>query len=226
MNVLVIAAHPDDEVLGCGAAMARLAAEGHRVWAAILGEGIKSRRKIAEHESANMVNALREQAGSAAAMLGVQSLLRGDFPDNRFDTVPLLTIAQAVEDIMALTNPDIVFTHHGGDLNIDHSLVNRATLIAARPMVGSTVRKIYAYEVPSSTEWSFQSVGHPFSPNFFINVSDYLDVKIRALRFYKSEIRDCPHPRSEEIIRAMALRWGSVAGCGAAEAFQLIREVY
>ena len=223
MRVLVVAAHPDDEVLGCGATAARLVVEGHEVHFAILGEGITSRhRNRSDADSAEVV-ALDQKAHAAAAKLGVKSVVLHKLPDNRLDTVPLLDVVGIIEDLVGRIKPEIIYTHHGGDLNIDHEVVNRAVLTATRPVAGQPVREIYAFEVPSSTEWAFQRQGSSFQPNVFVDVSRTLEAKIAAMECYESEARQFPHPRSPEALRALAMRWGSVAGCGAAEAFELVR---
>jgi LmbE family N-acetylglucosaminyl deacetylase len=225
MNILVIAAHPDDEVLGCGGTIARLTGEGNRVHIAILGEGITSRRRQRDKTGRRAVAELSAVSRQAAKLLGAEKPIMYGLPDNRFDTVPLLDIAKLIEDTIEGVKPEIVYTHHGGDLNIDHAIVHRATLTATRPIPGSPVRDVYAYEVPSSTEWAFASLSPVFRPNVFSDISGTLERKIAALRLYETEIREFPHPRSSAAIDAIARRWGSVSGVEAAEAFELIRSV-
>jgi LmbE family N-acetylglucosaminyl deacetylase len=135
----------------------------------------------------------------------------------------LLDVIKLIERYVETIEPEVIYTQHGGDLNVDHSIVYKATLTAARPFAGSTVRAIYAYEVPSSTEWSFQSFAPVFKPNVFVDISTTLDVKIEAMKCYEREHRPFPHPRSSEALRATAHRWGSVVGMKAAEAFELVR---
>jgi LmbE family N-acetylglucosaminyl deacetylase len=132
---------------------------------------------------------------------------------------------KTVEDLVARLNPEIIYTHHPGDLNVDHGVVHRAVLTATRPMSGQCVREVYAFEVPSSTEWAFQRLEPSFRPNVFVDITDSLETKIAALACYDTETRAFPHPRSAEALRAIATRWGSVAGLQAAEAFELIRSV-
>jgi LmbE family N-acetylglucosaminyl deacetylase len=222
-RVLVIAAHPDDEILGCGATAARLVADGHDVVFAILGEGLTSRSADREATDASHLKILHQQAHAAAAKVGVKQVVLHKLPDNRLDTVPLLEVVKLVEDLIAQLQPHVIYTHHGGDLNIDHGIIHRAVLTATRPIAGDTVREVYAFEVPSSTEWSFQRIGPVFRPNVFVDVTATLEAKIAAMECYASEARRFPHPRSPEALRAIAARWGSVAGCGAAEAFELVR---
>ena len=225
MRVLFVAAHPDDEVLGCGATAARLVMEGHDAHFAILGEGITSRHRNPSDADPAEVAALRQKAHAAAARLGVKNVVLHKLPDNRMDTVPLLDIVKIVEDLVDRIKPEIIYTHHGGDLNIDHGVVHRAVLTATRPVAGQPVREIYAFEVPSSTEWAFQRLDPAFRPNVFVDVSQTLEAKIAAMECYESEARQFPHPRSPEALRALAMRWGSVAGCAAAEAFELVRSI-
>lgn len=225
MKVLVIAAHPDDEVLGCGATAARLVIEGHDVHFAILGEGITSRHRNRADVDPAQVAALHQKAHAAAAKLGVKSLILHKLPDNRLDTVPLLDIVKIIEDLVDRMKPEIIYTHHGGDLNIDHGVIHRAVLTATRPLAGQPVQEIYAFEVPSATDWAFQRLELSFRPNVFVDVSRTLEAKIAAMACYETEVRQFPHPRSPEALRALAMRWGSVAGCPAAEAFELVRSI-
>ncbi|MGO9088649.1 MAG: PIG-L deacetylase family protein [Candidatus Sulfotelmatobacter sp.] len=225
MKVLVIAAHPDDEVLGCGATAARLIVEGNEVHFAILGEGVTSRHHDRADADAAQLATLHRQVHAAAAKLGVKNVVSHKLPDNRLDTVPLLDIVKIIEDLVERIRPEVIYTHHGGDLNIDHAVIHRAVLTATRPTPGQPVREIYAFEVPSSTEWAFQRIEPSFRPNVFVDVTRTLEAKIAAMECYESEARKFPHPRSPEALRALAMRWGSVAGCAAAEAFELVRSI-
>jgi len=224
-TVLVVAAHPDDEILGCGATAARLVQEGHDVYFSILGEGITSRHERRETADSGQLSLLQRHARAAGHKIGVKKVFQHKLPDNRLDTVPLLEVVKLVEDLLEQLKPEVVYTHHGGDLNVDHSVIHRAVLTATRPVAGQPVRDIYAFEVPSSTEWAFQRLEPAFRPNVFVDVSSTLEIKIAAMACYETEIRKFPHPRSPEALRAIATRWGSVAGCAAAEAFELIRSV-
>lgn len=224
-SVLVVAAHPDDEILGCGGTMTRLAREGHDVRIAILAEGMSSRYPQREQADAQRMKNLHAHAQQAADKIGAKELILCKLPDNRLDTVPLLEVVKTVEDLVARLNPEIIYTHHPGDLNVDHGVVHRAVLTATRPMSGQCVREVYAFEVPSSTEWAFQRLEPSFRPNVFVDITDSLETKIAALACYDTETRAFPHPRSAEALRAIATRWGSVAGLQAAEAFELIRSV-
>jgi len=225
MRVLVIAAHPDDEVLGCGGTIARLAREGHSPYIAILGQGITSRPPGGEHSDPALVEVLRKCSREASKMLGAGEVFLYDLPDNRFDTVPLLDIVRIVEELVGRLEPDAVYTHYGGDLNIDHVMLHRAVVTATRPTVGYPVKEIYAFEVPSSTEWAFGQFQPVFCPNVFVDITNTLSTKIQAMGVYSTEIRDLPHPRSPDGLRALAQVRGSAAGVEAAEAFLLVRKM-
>ena len=205
--------------------MARLANEGHEVRIAILAEGMTSRYQQREQANQKQLSHLHSNAQQAADKVRAKELVLCKLPDNRLDTVSLLDVVKLVENLLQKLKPEVVYTHHPGDLNIDHGVVHRAVLTATRPTTGQTVREIYSFEVPSSTEWAFQQLEPTFHPNVFIDVSGTLETKIEALACYESETRTFPHPRSPEALRAIAARWGSVVGCQAAEAFELVRWV-
>lgn len=217
MNILVAAAHPDDECLGCGATIAKLARD-HAVTVAIFGLGGTSRPDEREY-----VKKLQGQAEDSARLLGAKVHFY-DFPDNQFDTVPLLEIAQRVETEIVSVRPEVIYTHHPDCLNIDHRRLFEAVLTATRPLVGCPVRELLAFEIPSSTEWAF-GLGDGFRPNVFVDVTKTIEQKIAAMKCYFGEVCDAPHPRSPEILRVIARRWGSVCGCEYAEAFELIRRI-
>jgi LmbE family N-acetylglucosaminyl deacetylase len=224
-NILILAAHPDDEILGCGGTIARRVQEGHRVAIVIFGEGITSRYARRDQARKEDIEKLHAASLEAGRVLGVNEVRILDLPDNRFDTVPLLDVVKKMEALIGEFTPSTVFTHHGGDLNVDHSIIHRATLIATRPMAGSLVREVYSYEVSSSTEWSFGEIESVFNPTTFVEIAGTLETKIKAMAAYESELRIFPHPRSPDALRAKARHLGSVAGVQAAEAFRLIRKV-
>lgn len=149
------------------------------------------------------------------------------FPDNAMDTVSRLAVAQRIEQYLAsrTTFPDVIYTHHPGDLNVDHRRVAEAVVTATRPGGKYPVPSLYAMEVASSTEWAFGAVGPHFTPNTFSSIQDTLDRKLAAMACYDTEQPQSPHPRSREMLMTRAQYWGSVAGCPAAEAFQLIRSL-
>jgi LmbE family N-acetylglucosaminyl deacetylase len=223
MNVLVIAAHPDDELLGCGGTAARLAREGHSVYMAILGEGITSRSARREAADESALKSLKQCSQRVADLLGVKQLSLHGLPDNRFDSVPLLDVIKIVEELIERWHPTAIYTHHGGDLNVDHQILSRAVLTAARPVEGHPVRELYMFEIASSTEWAFQQLSPVFKPNVFVDIEDTLSLKLEGMRLYESEARKFPHPRSSEALTAIAQRWGSVVGRKAVEAFEAVR---
>lgn len=217
MNIGIVVAHPDDEVLGCGGSIARWARGGHAVQTLILGQGAMAR---AEATLAD-VERLTHQAEEAAHVLGA-SVHRLTFPDNRFDAVPLLDLCRAVETWLAEVAPHEVYTHHPGCLNVDHRLTAEAVLVATRPIDRAAPRLVASFEVPSATEWAFATT---VRPNLFVEVTETLETKIQAMRCYAEEMRPFPHPRSPEMLRALAQRWGAVIGVPAAEAFTILREI-
>lgn len=214
-NVLIVGAHPDDEVLGCGGTMARFAARGDDVHVLLLADGETSRASGGQEE----IEARGAAALRAGEILGCRSVTLHTLPDNRLDTVALLDIVQLIEKRMDEVRPEVVFAHHGGDVNVDHRMVHEAVLAACRPIVGSSVRQLYFYEVASSTEWRVPHSAQPFLPNAFFDIEPYLEAKREALLAYEHEMRPFPHPRSLEAVEALA-RWrGATAGVAAAEAF-------
>lgn len=222
-TVLVCAAHPDDEVLGCGGTMARHVDQGDAVHVIFVADGTGSRQGLSakrEH-----LRERREAAKDAARILGCKMPHCLDYPDQRLDTVPLLDITQSIEALLAEIKPDLIYTHHGDDLNADHRLVSEATMTAVRPTPEQTVLAVYGFETLSSTEWAFHSRGTAFRPNRFIGIEATLGRKLDALRAYKAEMRDFPHPRSYETVEALARLRGSTVGLAAAEAFAVLREV-
>ena len=222
--VLVIAAHPDDEILGCGGTLARHAAEGDTVHVLIVAEGATSRdaRRNPEHREPELI-ALQAAASRAASTVGAEEPRMLGLPDNRLDSLPLLEIVKPVEAIVEAVKPEIVYTHHGGDLNVDHRIVHQATVTACRPVPGSPVRAIYAFETVSSTEW--QTAGESFRPQRWVDIEPFLDCKLRALDAYEAEMRPFPHARSHEAVEALARVRGATVGLSAAECFVVVREV-
>jgi LmbE family N-acetylglucosaminyl deacetylase len=223
-SALVVAAHPDDEVLGCGGTIARLAQAGDTVHVAILGEGITSRHASRAEADASELAELRETSRRAADRLGVAELYHYDLPDNRFDSVALLDVVKIVEELIERIRPRTVFTHHPGDVNVDHEVLHRAVLAATRPMEGTPVREVLAFEVPSSTEWAFGQLA-TFRPCVFYDVTATLDAKLEAMQLYEGESRVSPHPRSPESLEALARQRGTAVGVQAAEAFELVRTI-
>jgi len=225
-NVLVIAAHPDDEVLGCGGSIARHAAAGDAVHVAILAEGVTSRGAVRDRaKRRGELGRLARAAQLANRMLGVKSLEMLAFPDNRLDSIDRLDLVKAVERIVKRRRPAIVYTHHAGDVNIDHRLIHEAVITACRPVPGHPVRTILAFEVASSTEWQPAGSAPAFRADWFVDISATLGAKLKALAAYRSEMRPWPHARSIKALEHLA-RWrGASVGVEAAEAFMLARTV-
>jgi len=220
---LVIAAHPDDEVLGCGGTIAKLAAVPEAVHVAILGEGITSRYDDRDDAEQILIEALHERAREVASFLGASEVYLQKLPDNRFDSIDLLDIVKTVEELVDASNPDVIYTHSGSDLNVDHRIVQQAVLTATRPQADNSVKDIYGFEVPSSTEWAFGEMNGTFDPKRFVDISGTIETKIEAMEMYESEARKFPHPRSPEAVRSLAKRRGSQSGFSAAEASEPVR---
>jgi N-acetylglucosamine malate deacetylase 1 len=220
---LIIAAHPDDEILGVGGTAARHVRNGGRVEVLIVAEGATSRTASRDTAaSAGELDALRSAARLAAAELGTQPPRFLGLPDNRLDSLDLLDLVKAIDAVVHEVQPDVVYTHHAGDLNIDHGLVQRAVLTACRPLPSSTIRAIYGFETVSSTEWGR---GEAFVPSRYVAVRDEMPAKMAALRHYKDEMRPFPNARSLEAVEALARVRGAQAGVMAAEAFTVLLEV-
>lgn len=224
-TVFIVAAHPDDEILGVGATAARHAAEGDAVYALILGEGQTSRGTHRQDIDREIVDKLHKNTLESAKAIGFRDVFFADFPDNRFDEVDLLDIVKAVEQKIQALKPQIIYTHYSGDLNVDHQYTARAVLTATRPIGDYCVEEIYAFETLSSSEWNFDhSVQSIFSPNVFVDITDYYAQKEAAMKCYVSELCTFPHPRSLTGMDVLSKSRGMAAGMERAEAFMLIRK--
>ncbi len=219
MKVLAIAAHPDDELLGLGATLARHVEAGDEVVALVVSEGASSRYDAgAEHE-------LQRAGRKAAQVLGLREVRFLGFPDQRLDTVPLIDITQRIERDMNELRPDVLYTHHWGDMNRDHRIVGEAAMIAARPIGDVFPRTVLLFETPSSTEWAAPDPTSAFVPNHFVEVTATIEKKLQAMACYETELRPAPHPRSLEALRARAQYWGQIITRPYAEAFVVARQV-
>ncbi|TGK17257.1 PIG-L family deacetylase [Leptospira fluminis] len=225
--ILTVAAHPDDEILGCGGAMARFAEEGHEVHVLILAEGLTSRdSKRDRNANIGALSELNQCALNAGKIVGVKSVELHDFPDNRMDSLDRLDVTKLVEKKIDEIGPSIIFTHFYNDLNIDHRITNEAVVTACRPLPGQIVRELYFFEVPSSTEWQIGPSGGHFIPNYFVSLSEsQLRKKLNALAEYRSEMREFPHARSLEAAEALSKWRGASVGFSAAESFILGRRI-
>ncbi|MCW7482143.1 PIG-L deacetylase family protein [Leptospira kanakyensis] len=224
-TILTIAAHPDDEVLGCGGTMARLAEEGNVVHVFILAEGLTSREEKRDRESKlSELNTLSNNAKNANGLLGAKSVELFDFPDNRMDSLDRLDIIKVVERKIGEIQPTVIFTHFGNDLNIDHRVTNDAVVTACRSYPNQIVKELYFFEVPSSTEWQIATGMAVFQPNVFFHLTrEQMHKKIEALKIYESEMREFPHSRSIEAVEAIAKWRGASCGHVWAESFVLGR---
>jgi len=224
-NVLVIAAHPDDETLGCGGTIAKHTAGGDTVFVLFLAEGVTARYQSAEIDNpkvAALSQRRNENAIRALATLGVSNdaVTLSTRLSCRLDGEPQIDLVKDIERALHNVEPDIVYTHAAHDVNVDHRIAHQSTLAACRPRAGSQPRAIYAFEVLSSTEWN---PAHPFAGTAFQDISPYIDAKVTALAAYEDEMREMPHPRSEAAVRGLATFRGVQAGVPFAEAFQVIR---
>ncbi|WP_058953766.1 PIG-L deacetylase family protein [Clostridium tyrobutyricum] len=221
-KILVIAAHPDDEILGVGATIAKHVQYGDSCTALILGEGMTSRYDKRDLADTSKLEELHKDTFQAGKIIGYEKVYLENLPDNRFDSVDLLDIIKIVEKYIDKIKPDIIYTHHGGDLNVDHRKTYEAVLTATRPIESDCVKEIYCFETVSSTEWNFE-YSNLFVPNYFVDITETLESKLKAMKYYKSELRNFPHPRSIDNLIASAKKWGSVVGKKYVEAFEVIR---
>jgi len=225
-SILVVAAHPDDEVIGCGGVIARHADFGDSVHLLIIAEGITSREH--QRNRSHSHNELRDiglAAKKAAQILGATSIELLDYPDNRLDSVDRLDLIKSIEQRVALFQPETVYLHHSGDVNIDHRIVHDAVITACRPTPGHSVKRLLSFEAVSSTEWQPPTSAPIFQPNWFVDISLYWQSKKEALQAYSSEMREWPHPRSIKALHHLAQWRGAQVGCDAAEAFHLLRNI-
>ena len=234
MNVLIIAAHPDDEILGMGGTIVKHTSQKDNVTIIYMATGITARRtplkpeyeikdipKKVLDEWQKDIEKLRNDSKKSAKLLKVKNVRFYDFPDNEMDGIHLLKVVKIIEKEIKTLKPDRIYTNHYSDLNVDHKVVFNATLTACRPS-GSPVKELFSFEVLSSTDWSYP---YNFNPNYFVNIEKHIDKKIKAMELFHGELRKFPHPRSSENIKHVARRWGSVSGFKDAEAFELIRHI-
>ncbi|WP_061221490.1 PIG-L deacetylase family protein [Leptospira borgpetersenii] len=226
-KILTVAAHPDDEILGCGATMARLSEEGYEIHILILAEGLTSRENVRDRNSKlKELGELAQTASKASEVIGAKSIEVLDFPDNRMDSIDRLDIIKVVERKIEEIQPEIIFTHFKNDLNIDHRVTSDAVITACRPYPKQVVKELYFFEVPSNTEWQVGNQSETFNPNYFVSINEtQMKKKINALKVYQSEMREFPHARSIEAINALVNWRGASIGVGMAEAFVVGRKL-
>lgn len=219
--LLVLAAHADDEALGCGGTIAKAAGEGIPIVAGFLTNGVGARSASADDAAAG--GRRRDAALKAAELLGIGDIRFASFPDNQLDQVPLLEVVRHVETLVDEFRPATVLTHHPGDLNVDHRLACQAAVTACRPQPGHPVHHLWSFEVASSTEWQLPHAATGFLPTAYVDITATLDAKLAALDAYREEMRDWPHARSPEAVEAL-VRWrGASVGFEAAESFVVQR---
>ncbi|AXY67722.1 PIG-L family deacetylase [Thermosynechococcus sichuanensis E542] len=231
MNIFVVAAYPDDEILGCGGTMALHSARGDKVTVLIMAEGITSRLQVRDVVSCREnLTKLQQTAIEANKVVGVSDVRFAGLPDNRMDSVDLLDVVKIIEKVMDDIQPEIIYTHHHADLNIDHQITHQAVMTAARPLPNSPIKEVLFFEVPSATGWNTPISGNAFIPQYYVdisqNINDFytaLDLKIKALEVYSNEMRSYPHARSIESIKALADFRGSSVGFLHSESFQVGR---
>lgn len=225
-SVMVVAAHPDDEVLGCGGTIARHADAGDQVQVLIVAEGATSRQQQRDQgQATEELSALALAAQQAGAILGAQGVELLDLPDNRLDSLARLDLIKRIEERITRHQPQVVYVHHAGDVNVDHRRLHEAVVTACRPTPGHPVRRLLSFEVASSTEWQPPGSAPAFQPNWFVDIAAQWPRKREALVAYASEMRPWPHARSIVALEHLA-RWrGAQVGVKAAEAFCLLRQL-
>jgi len=221
-NILVVASHPDDEVLGCGGTLHNLKKKGAKISGLFLSDGESSRK---HPRIKQFILDRKRQAIKAGKIIGINRLIFGDFPDNSMDSVPLLKIIQFIEKQIKIIKPDVIFTHFESDLNVDHQITSKAVITACRPTKDQTVKSILFFEVLSSSEWNISIKNKSFKPNYFVDITKSIKFKLKALKHYKREMRKWPHPRSLEGVKLLSKTRGSTVGLSNAEAFILGRHV-
>ena len=213
---LVVAAHPDDEVLGCGGTIRKLVLEGNKVYVLFLSDGVSSRKRPSLSKE---IKIRKRNAIIASKILGTEIPIFEKLKDNQFDKESLLNITKIIEKHLSKIKPEVLITHSSTDLNVDHKITNKAVVTACRPQNSSPVRMLLFFEILSSTEWNFSNENNYFKPNYFVNIVKTLDKKLAAMRAYKSELRRWPHPRSIDGIKTLSKYRGMSSGLDSAEAF-------
>ena len=223
-RVLVVAAHPDDEVLGCGGTIAWHADNGDQVQILIVVEGSTSRQRQRDRSQVrDDLSILAKAAQTAGYILGGEGVGFLDLPDNRLDSLDRLDLTKRIEECVERHQPECIYVHHAGDVNVDHRRLHEAVVTACRPTPGHVVKRLLSFEVASSTEWQPPGSASAFQPNWFVDISDQWERKREALVAYSSEMRDWPHARSFEAVKHLA-RWrGAQVNAEPVEALSLLR---
>ena len=223
-RVLVIAAHPDDEVLGAGGTIARLTSQGVECHLLIVTDGSSSQYRNSDHLH-EIIEAKKIETKGCADLLGFKTIHYGELPDMKLDKTPHIVINHVIEKVIDQIQPDTVFTHFWGDVNRDHQEVYKSTLVAVRPVMGQVVKELYCYRVPSSTEWTPNKADTMYMPNYFVDIEKYAEQKYKAFACYSTELREYPHPRSVQYLSETDKAAGLRVGLMAAEEFVLLRKI-
>ncbi len=224
-KILVIAAHPDDEVLGMGGTIAKYTTRGDEVALLVVTDGSTSQYRNSPRLQEILIEKKTETINSAA-ILGVKHIFYGELPDMKLDVTPHIDINRVIENAISDFQPSIVFTHFNGDVNKDHRMVYESTLVACRPVSEQCVKRLFLYSVPSSTEWNVQTATNVFLPNWYEDISgEFAEKKYKAMECYKTEMRDYPHPRSIQYLRTADTAEGNRVGLLAAESFIMLRSI-
>lgn len=224
-KILVVAAHPDDEVLGCGATLAKAIDCGCEVHVLFVGEGISARFPFGQYDSQEFKDQteVRQKGAEKALMtLGISSFKFGEKLCGQFDSYPLIQLVKEIEEEIKIISPDILLTHNPSEVNIDHRLTYEAVEVACRPTRDFIPNEIYTFEIPCSGSWTFET---SFKPNVFINVEKYWEKKMAAWKCYVGEERPFPFPRSDEGLKTLSQYRGMSCNLKQSEAFKLVRKV-
>lgn len=224
MNILVVVAHPDDEVYGMGGTIAKLAYEGHDIYILVVTDGCTSQYR-GNKELLEIIETKKYECEKANLVLGVKKVIYGNLPDMRLDTLAHVDINSIIEKNVQNIKPECVYTHFYGDINLDHQRVYQSVLVAARPTNNSSIKSLYSFYIPSSTEWAPQLSTNIFLPNTYVDIENYRCKKIEAIKIYQTELRDFPHPRSVEAVDAYDKAAGIRVGVKCAENFMLLRRI-
>lgn len=222
-KILVISAHPDDEVLGMGGTIAKLTQAGNEVYVLIVTDGSSSQYRDSD-ELNKIIEDKKLETKACADVLGIKQVFYGVLPDMKLDCTPHISINLVIENTIDRIQPEIVYTHFWGDVNMDHQQVYKSTLVAVRPVMGQIVKELYCYRVPSSTEWTPNKADTMFMPNVFVDINDVAELKYEAFAKYATELRDYPHPRSVQYLRETDKATGLKVGMYCAEEFVLLRK--
>ncbi|MGN6602887.1 MAG: PIG-L deacetylase family protein [Ginsengibacter sp.] len=221
-NVLIIAPHPDDEVLGCGGIIKKLTSLEKKIYVLVMTNAFIGASELFSEEGIKIV---RREALQAHKILGVKETFFADFPAPKLDTYPTYKMANYISALLQQLNIDTLFIPHRGDIHLDHKRVYEASLVASRSQGNYSVHEIYAYETLSETEWAAPFPEDNFIPNVFVNIENEIEYKIKSFECYKTQIKIFPHPRSVEGIDVLSKHRGSVVSIKAVEAFSLIRQI-